>query len=65
MARDIEILTKQGYQLVKVQPVDMFPQTYHVEAVALLSKLDSKDYISIEHPMDNMDLTSAESKATY
>ena len=65
MARDIEILTKQGYQLVKVQLVDMFPQTYHVEAVALLSKLDSKDYISIEHPMDNMDLTSAESKATY
>ena len=36
MARDIEILTKQGYKLVKVQPVDMFPQTYHVEAVGLL-----------------------------
>ena len=42
MARDIEILTKYGYELVKVQPVDMFPQTYHVEAVALLTKLDSK-----------------------
>ena len=39
MARDIEILTKQGYQLVKVQPVDMFPQTYHVECVSLLTKV--------------------------
>ena len=36
-----------------------------VETVALLSKLDSKNHISIELPMDNMDLTSAESKATY
>ena len=41
MARDIEILTKQGYQLVKVQPVDMFPQTYHVEAVSLLTKSEA------------------------
>lgn len=41
MARDIEILTKQGYQLVKVQPVDMFPQTYHTEAVALLTRSEA------------------------
>ena len=38
MARDIEILTKHGYELVKVQPVDMFPQTYHTEAVSLLTR---------------------------
>ena len=38
MARDIEILTKYGYKLVKVQPVDMFPQTYHTEAVSLLTR---------------------------
>ena len=38
MARDIEILTKHGYELVKVQPVDMFPQTYHTEAVSLLAR---------------------------
>ena len=31
----------------------------------LLSKLDSKKYISVELPMDDMDLKSAESKATY
>ena len=31
----------------------------------LLSKLDSKRYISVELPIDEVDLTSAESKATY
>ena len=31
----------------------------------LLSKLDSKNHISVELPLDDMDLTSAESKATY
>ena len=37
----------------------------YVETIVLLSKLDSKNYISVEFPMDDMDLTSAESKATY
>ena len=41
MARDIEILTKYGYELVKVQPVDMFPQTYHVEVVSLLTRSEA------------------------
>ena len=59
MARDIEILTKYGYELVKVQPVDMFPQTYHTETVGLLSKID------VEIKLDELDLTSDESKATY
>jgi 23S rRNA (uracil1939-C5)-methyltransferase len=35
-ARDLEMLS-EAYDVVKVQPVDMFPQTYHVESVALLS----------------------------
>ena len=43
----------------------MFPQTSHIETVALLSKLDVDKHISVEIELDEMDLTSAESKATY
>jgi 23S rRNA (uracil1939-C5)-methyltransferase len=38
LARDAALLVQGGYQLGKVQPVDLFPQTYHVETVALLNK---------------------------
>lgn len=38
MARDVAILTDLGYTLKSVQPVDMFPQTNHCEAVALLTR---------------------------
>lgn len=34
LARDAKGLLKAGYQFVEVQPVDMFPQTYHIECVA-------------------------------
>ena len=37
-ARDAKILTENGYQVDYVQPVDMFPQTYHVETVCLMSR---------------------------
>lgn len=39
LARDVRILSDNGYQLEKVQPVDMFPQTTHVESVVLLTKV--------------------------
>ncbi len=38
LARDLKRLREGGYTLKKVQPVDMFPWTAHVETVALLSK---------------------------
>ncbi len=38
LARDLERYGELGYQAQKVQPVDLFPQTYHIEAVVLLSK---------------------------
>ncbi|HGJ9592304.1 TPA: 23S rRNA (uracil(1939)-C(5))-methyltransferase RlmD, partial [Streptococcus pneumoniae] len=65
MARDIKLYQELGYELKKVQPVDLFPQTHHVETVALLSKLDVDKHISVEIELDEMNLTSAESKATY
>ena len=38
LARDLRILEDGGYSTKEVQPVDMFPQTGHVECVALMSK---------------------------
>ena len=64
-ARDIERLSKKGYKLIKIQPIDMSPQTTHVETVALLYKLDVDKHIDVETVLDELDLTSAESKATY
>ncbi|MEA1866649.1 MAG: 23S rRNA (uracil(1939)-C(5))-methyltransferase RlmD, partial [Thermodesulfobacteriota bacterium] len=37
-ARDIEQLVAHGYKIEKIQPVDMFPHTWHIESVALLTK---------------------------
>lgn len=65
LARDLKIMSDCGYQVGKIQPFDMFPQTSHVETVALLSKLDVDKHISVKIELDELDLTSAESKATY
>ncbi len=40
LARDILRLQGHGYALREVQPIDLFPQTFHIEAVALLSRAD-------------------------
>ena len=65
LARDLKYLCERGYEVRAVQPVDMFPQTVHVETVCLLSKLHSDQHIEVELQMDELDLTAAESKATY
>ncbi|MEJ8767504.1 23S rRNA (uracil(1939)-C(5))-methyltransferase RlmD [Oceanobacillus sp. HCA-5259] len=38
LARDLRILEDGGYRTIEVQPVDMFPNTPHVECVALMSR---------------------------
>jgi len=40
LARDVGDLLRQGYRLEWVQPVDMFPQTPHIEAVARLRRAE-------------------------
>ena len=65
LARDCKLLCAGGYVINSVQPVDMFPETEHVETVCLLSKLNTKQHIEVDIHMDELDLTDAEKKATY
>lgn len=66
LARDVKYFAHKGYKMIKCQPVDMFPWTEKVETVCLLSKLhEAKHHVRVKLDMDEMDLTSAESKATY
>ncbi|MDY6312841.1 MAG: 23S rRNA (uracil(1939)-C(5))-methyltransferase RlmD [Lachnospiraceae bacterium] len=65
LARDLEVLLARGYVVDKVQCVDMFPNTVHVETVVLLSQRKADDYVEVELELDELDVTSAESKATY
>lgn len=65
LARDLKYFAQKGYKAKEVWPVDMFPQTEHIETVVLLSKLKSTKSINVEMALDELDLTSAESKATY
>ncbi|MDR2189949.1 MAG: methyltransferase domain-containing protein [Candidatus Peribacteria bacterium] len=36
MARDVELFLEKGFVLKEVQPVDMFPQTHHIESIGIL-----------------------------
>ena len=66
LARDLKVLCEGGYELCKVRAVDQFGNTTHVETVCLLSKLhEAKHHVNVRLDMDEMDLTAAESKATY
>ena len=66
LARDLEVLQARGYQVKKVQCVDMFPATGNVETVVLLSKgkVDSKK-IRVEFSLEDMDMSEFQDGATY
>ena len=62
LARDLVTLQSSGYQVEKCCCIDLFPSTYHVETVCLLSKLhEAKHHVNVRLDMDEMDLTAAES----
>ncbi|MBQ8504309.1 MAG: 23S rRNA (uracil(1939)-C(5))-methyltransferase RlmD [Clostridia bacterium] len=64
-ARDLTFLCKNGYKVMKIQPVDMFPHTSHVETVVLLSQRRPDTHIDIKLDLSELDVTAAETKATY
>ncbi len=65
LARDVKFLRGNGYELERVRAVDQFPHTVHVETVVLLSQQKPDDTIEIDLDLDELDATSAETKATY
>ena len=66
LARDCKRLSAGGYEITYVQPVDMFPETEHVETVVILSKgeIDSKK-IRVEFSLVDMDMSEFQNGATY
>ena len=66
LARDLKILTAGNYQVQKIQPVDMFPYTEHVETVVLLSKGNiSSQNVRVEFSLEDIDMSRFQQGATY
>lgn len=63
LARDLKYLCANGYEIRMCRGVDQFPQSVHVETVVLLSRKTPDDTIEVD--LDELDITSAESKSTY
>lgn len=65
LARDLKVLCGNGYELEKVRPVDMFPETVHVETVVLLGREleKSSEHVYLDYePSKEIDLPGG---ATY
>ena len=65
LARDLEVFEAAGYKVKRATAVDQFPNTVHIETVVLLSQQKPDDTIEIDLDLDELDATSAETKATY
>ena len=65
LARDLKYLCANGYEIRMCRGVDQFPQSVHVETVVLLSRKTPDDTIEVDLDLDELDITSAESKSTY
>lgn len=65
LARDLIYFIKNGYRVMKIQPIDMFPHTSHIETVVLLSQRRPDTHNDIKLDLSELDVTAAETKATY
>lgn len=66
LARDLELLQGRGYQVERIGCVDLFPGTYHIETVALLSrKSASKSFIPVSISPKDMGLSEEKDQPTY
>ena len=66
LARDCRRFAERGYQAVRVEAVDMFPRTKHVETVAVLSrKSATKTFIPVTVSPKDMGLDEAKAQPTY
>ena len=66
LARDLNFLTKRGYRAEKIQPVDMFPHTDHVETVAVLTREKSvKSYAYVNISPSELGMGGKVKKPTY
>lgn len=63
--RERDLRRKRLHFGLVFQDFNLFPQYTALETVCLLSKLHAKQHIEIDLSMDELDLTAAESKATY
>lgn len=65
MARDIKLFEELGYHLVKIQPVDLFPMTHHVETVCLLTRKNVAGYVNVDIDVKELKRYKLPPKATY
>ena len=62
LARDLAVLTAGPFRIEQVRPVDMFPQTYHVEAVATLVRDDER--LAVLRARESLVLASSSPRRT-
>ena len=65
LARDVKLLSEQGYALTHAEAFHLFPRTYHVETVVQLVRKNPDMTVSVTLNLEDADLTASEAKATY
>lgn len=65
LARDLDCFVRNHYKVKKIQPVDMFPNTSHVETVVSLVRKTPDMYVDFKIDLDEHDLTASEAHPTY